>query len=217
MAPQWKPITYKGQPARQYPDGSIRDDKGRLKARHPKADDKVREALVKNGGDPSATLDKATVAKGLNILKAQKQTERKREAAAEARAGLLRAAQSSSPSDPNTPAEAWGVYAESLGERALLEDNTGHSVSAIKLLGKMSALLVEDDKRPVTNIDKQQVNIMFDAETAELWEARAQLTVEGDVVEIEDSSSQPAEHNQAGEEEQGIVGQGEDAGGQEEA
>ena len=212
MAPQWKPITYKGQPARQYPDGSIRDDKGRLKARHPKADDKVREALAKNGNsplDPSKPLDGASLGKGLALIRGEKQTERKREAAAEARLGLLRAAKSSSPSDPNTPAEAWGVYAEALGERALLEDNTGHSVSAIKLLGKMSALLVEDDKRPVTNIDKQQVNIQFDSSTAEVWTDIASRAIDGEVREV--SSSEPAEQSEGGEEEPGIVGQGAEA------
>ena len=206
MAPQWKPITYKGQPARQYQDGSIRDDKGRLKARHPKATEAIREALAKqSNGKPITNLTPADIGEGLALIRGEKQTERKQEAAAEARAGLLRAAKSSSPSDPNTPAEAWGVYAEALGERALLEDNTGHSVSAIKLLGKMSALLVEDDKsRPTTHIDKQQVNIMFDAETAELWETRGQLAIEGDVREVEESSaSQPAEQHQAGEEAQG--------------
>ena len=43
MTSKYTLITYNGKPARQYPDGSIRDTNGRFMAQHPAGDEITRE------------------------------------------------------------------------------------------------------------------------------------------------------------------------------
>ena len=211
-APKYKHITYKGQPARQYPDGSIRNDKGHLMARHPKATEAIKAALAAQGnGTPKGDLTDAEYGEGMRLVKVQKQTERKQEAQRQAELGLLEAARSASPGDPNVPSEAWGLLASNMAERALLEDNTGYAVSATKLIGQMTGYMGDDKQRPTQHIENQQVNIQFDSSTAEVWTDIASRAIEGEVREVESSSSQSPDNYQGEEEEQGIGDEGAEA------
>lgn len=93
------------------------------------------------------------------VLAKRANATRTRELAkAAAEAGMLEAARSSSPSNPNVPTEAWGILAENLTERVLAEDNTGHAVAAVKQLGSMTGYQTQE-KGQTVNIAQQVVVI----------------------------------------------------------
>src|SRR3990172_4772025 len=159
-----------------------------LAERHPRAYEKVREALSRNGDKGSNGEGKAIspseFGEGMALLKKEKQTERKRLAQVEAEAGLLRAGMSLSPLSPKLPAEAWGFIVEKQAEAAMSPD-LGHSVRAAEFVGRATEYLAVE--KAGTHIDRMQV-IVLDQDTAELLTQRGGLllpdVVEGQVREL---------------------------------
>ena len=177
--------TFEGQEARLYPDGAIRNAMGHFLARHPGATEGIKrkaKALVKRNGGDTKELEGANYGRAVRLLQRENQTERKLEAQRQAEQAMMHAAAASSPGDARVPAEAWGLLAGNLTERALLEENTGHAVSAVGMLGKMTGYLTEE-RGSQTHIEKMQV-IVLDQDTAELLTQRGGLLLP-DVVEGE--------------------------------
>lgn len=174
--PSWTPTTFQDQPARLYEDGAIRNDKGHFLARHPNATEGLRRRLraiaKRNGSDESAVM-KLNGGQAMHILKAHGQIERKVQAQRAAEFAMMQAAASSSPGNPKVPTEAWGLLAGNLTERALMDENTGHAVSAIGMIGRMTGYLSDETgKAPQQAI---QVNVTIEAgalDQAEILEAR---------------------------------------------
>ena len=152
-----------------------------LADRHPKAYHKLRESLDRRGKANGKQLSGLAPMAALNEIKREIQTERKLEAQRQAEQAMMHAAAASSPGDARVPAEAWGLLAGNLTERALLEENTGHAVSAVGMLGKMTGYLTEE-RGSQTHIERMQV-IVLDQDTAELLTQRGGLLL--DVVEGE--------------------------------
>ena len=139
-----------------------------LAERHPKATEAIRAALSRgskaghkangNGNGQAHEITRSTVAQGLNILKEEKQAERKRLAQAEAEAGLMRAAASLSPLSPKLPAEAWGFVVEKQAEAAMSPEMS-HSVRAAEFVGRATDFLQADKAGTVQAL---QVNVHLD-------------------------------------------------------
>jgi len=203
--PKWEAIEYKGQPARRYPDGSIRNDKGHLMARHPLAYSSARKAIDKKAKANGQDVSNLSLGKAMNVIKKDIQTERKRVYREAAAYATLREVAAGSPNEIQTPPEAWGEIVAGQAGKAMGDFDT----NAAKFVGKALDAMPEaaGKSRPVTNIDKQQVNIQFDSSTAEVWTDIASRAIEGEVREV--SSSEPTDED--GEEEQGSSGSGAEA------
>lgn len=133
--------------------------------RHPK----LAEALSKStNGNNGKEWGQA-----VKLVKADRQIERKLEAQRAAELAMMQAAASSSPGNPKVPTEAWGLLAGNLTERALMDENTGHAVSAVGMIGRMTGYLGEESARaPQQAI---QVNVTIEAgalDQAQILEAR---------------------------------------------
>ena len=149
-----------------------------LASRHPKTTEAIRAALSKAKNGNGKELDKSEITPsmfgaGLHLIKAQRQIERKAEAQRAAEFAMMQAAASSSPGNPKVPTEAWGLLAGNLTERALMDDNTGHAVSAVGMIGRMTGYLSDESvKAPQQAI---QVNVTIEAGALD----QAQALVEG--------------------------------------
>ena len=180
-------FTYWDDGAVRYAKGnSLGKTPGSLAERNGKYQEKAIQALAQLSPKQAQALKEHknghAIGAALADARRENQTARKLEAQRQAEQAMMHAAAASSPGDARVPAEAWGLLAGNLTERALLEENTGHAVSAVGMLGKMTGYLTEE-RGSQTHIERMQV-IVLDQDTAELLTQRGGLLLP-DVVEGE--------------------------------